>query len=52
MRYIAEYTSLRIPRIIAWNSDASNPIGAEYMILEKDSFRLFSEPAHPSSYPR
>jgi hypothetical protein len=52
MRYIAERTSLPIPRIYAWNSDASNAVGAEYMVLEKVRFHLFSETALPSLYPR
>jgi hypothetical protein len=44
MRYIAECTSVPVPEIYAWNFDASNAVGAEYMIMEKVSFRLFSQP--------
>jgi hypothetical protein len=32
---IAAFTNIPVPRIYAWNSDASNPVGAEYMILDK-----------------
>jgi hypothetical protein len=52
MRYIAERTSLPIPRIYAWNSDASNVVGAEYMIMEKVSSRLSSDTALSLLYPR
>ena len=29
------HTSIPVPRILAWSSDASNPIGCEYIILEQ-----------------
>ena len=38
IRYISEHTSVPVPKIYAWNSDASNVVGAEYMIMEKVSF--------------
>jgi hypothetical protein len=28
-------TSIRVPRVFAWNSDAANPVGAEFIIMEK-----------------
>jgi hypothetical protein len=28
-------TSIPVPDVLAWSSDPSNPVGAEYMILEK-----------------
>ncbi|KAG0699349.1 hypothetical protein DFH29DRAFT_809184 [Suillus ampliporus] len=34
-KIIAAFTRVPVPRIYTWNSDASNPVGAEYMILEK-----------------
>ncbi|KAG2154085.1 hypothetical protein DEU56DRAFT_772851 [Suillus clintonianus] len=34
-KMIAAFTNVPVPRIYAWNSDASNPVGAEYMILDK-----------------
>jgi hypothetical protein len=34
-KMIAAFTNIPVPRIYAWNSDASNPVGAEYMILDK-----------------
>ncbi|KAG2131956.1 hypothetical protein BD769DRAFT_1354918 [Suillus cothurnatus] len=34
-KMIAAFTNIPVPRIHAWNSDASNPVGAEYMILDK-----------------
>jgi hypothetical protein len=42
MRYIAERTSVPVPKIYAWNSDASNAVGAEYMVMEKVSSHLFA----------
>jgi hypothetical protein len=35
MQYIAKHTSVPLPAIYAWNSDASNPVGAKYMIMQK-----------------
>ncbi|KIL71691.1 hypothetical protein M378DRAFT_65710 [Amanita muscaria Koide BX008] len=37
IRYLALHTSVPVPRIYSWNSDASNPAGIEYMIMEKVS---------------
>ncbi|KAG1847194.1 hypothetical protein DFJ58DRAFT_798363 [Suillus subalutaceus] len=34
-KMLAAFTNIPVPRIYAWNSDASNPVGAEYMILDK-----------------
>ncbi|KAG2354580.1 hypothetical protein BDR07DRAFT_1305561, partial [Suillus spraguei] len=34
-KMIAAFTNISVPRIYVWNSDASNPVGAEYMILDK-----------------
>jgi hypothetical protein len=28
-------TSIPVPRVLAWSSDPSNPVGAEYIIMEK-----------------
>ena len=42
MRYIAKRTSVPVPKIYAWNSDASNAVGAEYMVMEKVSSHLFA----------
>lgn len=28
-------TSIRVPEVLAWGSDSVNPVGAEYIILEK-----------------
>ncbi|KLO05167.1 hypothetical protein SCHPADRAFT_809016, partial [Schizopora paradoxa] len=35
LKYIAEKTSIPVPKVIAWNSDASNEVGAEYVFLSK-----------------
>ncbi|KAG1809105.1 uncharacterized protein BJ212DRAFT_1484602 [Suillus subaureus] len=34
-KMIAAFTNIPVPQIYAWNSDVSNPVGAEYMILDK-----------------
>ena len=31
------HTSIPVPKVLAWSSDASNPVGAEYIIMEKAS---------------
>jgi hypothetical protein len=35
LKYIAENTSLRVPKVLTWNSDCLNETSAEFMILEK-----------------
>lgn len=35
LKYLASQTRIPIPQVYAWNSDASNPVGAEYMIIQK-----------------
>jgi len=32
---VKSHTSVPVPEIFAWSSDASNPVGAEYIIMEK-----------------
>ena len=29
------HTAVPVPKVLAWSSDASNPVGAEYIIMEK-----------------
>ncbi|KAF9536552.1 Phosphotransferase enzyme, partial [Lunasporangiospora selenospora] len=35
MQYVAENTSIRVPKVYAWDSDPDNAIGAEYILMEK-----------------
>ncbi|KAF9224654.1 hypothetical protein BS17DRAFT_703073 [Gyrodon lividus] len=35
LKYLAAQTQIPVPQVYAWNSDASNPVGAEYMIMQK-----------------
>ncbi|QKX56805.1 uncharacterized protein TRUGW13939_03912 [Talaromyces rugulosus] len=35
LRFIRNHTTIPVPKVLAWSSDASNPIGAEYIIMEK-----------------
>lgn len=37
LKYLAAHSCIPVPKVHAWNSDASNPVGAEYMIMEKVS---------------
>lgn len=32
---VREHTTVPVPKILAWNDDALNPVGAEYIIMEK-----------------
>ena len=34
-KFLAAFTKVPVPRIYTWNSDPSNPVGAEYMIMDK-----------------
>ncbi|PIG79266.1 hypothetical protein AARAC_004131 [Aspergillus arachidicola] len=35
LEYVRIYTSIPAPRVFSWSSDDSNPVGAEYVIMEK-----------------
>ncbi|KAE8316763.1 phosphotransferase enzyme family protein [Aspergillus transmontanensis] len=35
LEYVRKYTSIPAPRVFSWSSDDSNPVGAEYVIMEK-----------------
>lgn len=32
---VQEHTKIPVPKVLAWSCDASNPVGAEYIIMEK-----------------
>ncbi|KIW95359.1 uncharacterized protein Z519_03943 [Cladophialophora bantiana CBS 173.52] len=35
LEYVREYTDIPVPSIYSWSADVSNPVGAEYIIMEK-----------------
>ncbi|QRV90377.1 phosphotransferase enzyme family protein [Ceratobasidium sp. AG-Ba] len=35
LKYVLYFTKVPVPKVYYWNSDAANPVGAEYMIMEK-----------------
>ncbi|KAF4555815.1 Phosphotransferase enzyme-like protein 2 [Elsinoe fawcettii] len=35
MDYLRKHTSIPVPKVLDWNPDPSNPIGAEYIIMER-----------------
>ncbi|RHZ50892.1 hypothetical protein CDV55_101187 [Aspergillus turcosus] len=35
LNFLRLYTSIRVPEVLAWSSDPANPVGAEYIIMEK-----------------
>ncbi|KAF1840696.1 uncharacterized protein K460DRAFT_294934 [Cucurbitaria berberidis CBS 394.84] len=35
LQYLHDYTTIPVPKVLAWNADSSNPVGAEYIIMEK-----------------
>jgi len=40
---VRSQTSLPVPNVLAWNSNSSNPVGAEYLVLEKVAGRQLNE---------
>ena len=32
---MTSHTTVPVPKVLAWNADSSNPVGAEYIIMEK-----------------
>ncbi|KAL2866083.1 uncharacterized protein BJX67DRAFT_372762 [Aspergillus lucknowensis] len=35
LEYIRKYTNIPVPRVFSWSPNNSNPVGAEYIIMEK-----------------
>ncbi|KAF4213433.1 hypothetical protein CNMCM5878_010474 [Aspergillus fumigatiaffinis] len=35
LKFLRLYTSICVPEVLAWSSSATNPVGAEYIIMEK-----------------
>ncbi|KAM5457487.1 hypothetical protein MaudCBS49596_000682 [Microsporum audouinii] len=35
LKFLRSHISIRVPEVYAWSSDSSNPVGAEYIIMEK-----------------
>ncbi|CAI7626137.1 unnamed protein product [Penicillium bialowiezense] len=35
LKFLRSRTSIRVPKIFAWRSDAANSVGAEFIIMEK-----------------
>ncbi|KAI9669809.1 MAG: hypothetical protein M1817_004550, partial [Caeruleum heppii] len=35
LQYVRDHTTIPVPKVLAWSADSSNPIGAEYIIMEK-----------------
>ncbi|KAG9122032.1 hypothetical protein FRC07_001757 [Ceratobasidium sp. 392] len=35
LKFVSYRTNIPVPQVHSWNSDAANPVGAEYMIMEK-----------------
>ncbi|PVH97470.1 hypothetical protein DM02DRAFT_719847 [Periconia macrospinosa] len=35
LQYVQDYTTIPVPKVFAWSSDPSNPVGCEYIIMEK-----------------
>ncbi|KAI1928498.1 hypothetical protein LOZ65_001991 [Ophidiomyces ophidiicola] len=42
LQYVQEHTSIPVPKVLGWNSDPSNNVGSEYIIMEKaDGVQLY-----------
>lgn len=37
------YTSVPVSKVLAWSADASNPVGSEYIVMEKSPGRQLIE---------
>jgi hypothetical protein len=48
---VRTHTQVPVPKVLAWSSDPSNPVGAEYIIMEKASgIQLFKAWGAMSDY--
>ncbi|EGD94286.1 serine/threonine protein kinase [Trichophyton tonsurans CBS 112818] len=47
LKYVKQHTSVPVPEVYAWSSDPTNPVGAEYIIMEKAAgillFKIWGE---------
>ncbi|KAF2877050.1 kinase-like domain-containing protein [Massariosphaeria phaeospora] len=47
LHYIREHTSIPVPKVLAWSSSSTNPVGAEYIVMDKASgvqaFQIWSD---------
>lgn len=32
---VRTHTTMPVPKVFAWNADAANPVGAEYIVIER-----------------
>ncbi|KAI9808736.1 MAG: hypothetical protein M1825_003888 [Sarcosagium campestre] len=35
LQYLRSHTTIPVPKILAWSADPSNPVGTEYIVMEK-----------------
>jgi hypothetical protein len=35
MQYVTERTTIRVPKVYAWDANPENPVGAEYILMER-----------------
>ncbi|EGD84494.2 uncharacterized protein TERG_00772 [Trichophyton rubrum CBS 118892] len=48
---VRTHTTIPVPKVLAWSSDSKNPVGAEYIILEKaKGVQLTKFPAYGNLY--
>lgn len=53
LQFLRTHTKFPVPKVFAWNSDASNPVGAEYIIMEKASgVQLFHKWSNMNDFQR
>ncbi|KAF2875182.1 kinase-like domain-containing protein [Massariosphaeria phaeospora] len=51
LQYLHAHTQIPVPKVLAWSSDPSNPVGAEYIIMEKASgIQLFKRWGEMTDY--
>ncbi|PGH10605.1 hypothetical protein AJ80_07456 [Polytolypa hystricis UAMH7299] len=51
LQYVHAHTQVPVPKVLAWSSDSSNPIGAEYILMEKaPGVQLFKRWGDMSDY--
>ncbi|OAL75077.1 hypothetical protein A7D00_0675 [Trichophyton violaceum] len=51
LEFVRTHTTIPVPKVLAWSSDSKNPVGAEYIILEKaKGVQLTKFPAYGNLY--
>ncbi|EER25340.1 hypothetical protein CPC735_019470 [Coccidioides posadasii C735 delta SOWgp] len=52
LKYVSQHTNVPVPEVYTWSSDPTNPVGVEYIIMERAAgipvFKIWGEMSQPN----